>query len=82
MTDRQRVRVGRSVTYSPTDAEAAAGGDASGALWPATVTLVNPVTATVNLIVFRADGTTLAKTAVSLGSQKGSYSTRGLANVA
>lgn len=82
MADRQRVRVGRTVTYQPTDAEASAGSDAAGALWPAVITLVNAQTGAVNLIVFRGSGVALAKTNVAQGSQKGAYSTRGLASAA
>lgn len=79
--DRQRIRIGRTVTYSPTDAEATAGGGAAGDLWPALITYVNP-DGMVNIIAFRPSGTTLAKTSIALGAAKGTYSTRGIAAAA
>lgn len=80
MTTRARVRVGKMVTYRPTDAEASTGGDSAGALWPARITKVNATS--VNLFVHEADGTVIAKTSVSQGGAKGQYSFQGLAEIA
>lgn len=73
MADRQRVRVGREGAYYPTDAEAATGGGASGDAWSARIVNVN-LDGTVNLAVFEADGTMLAKTSVSQGNSPGTFS--------
>jgi len=70
--NRARVRVGRHVTYFPTDAEATAGGGNAGDRWPAVIADVNS-TGTADMTVFRANGTTLAKTAVSRGQIKGTF---------
>ena len=73
MTDRSRVRVGRDVTYFPTDAEAATGNGATGDQWPATITRVN-ADSTVNLSVHEADGGFIAKLNVARGVGVGTYS--------
>lgn len=72
MANRSRVRVGRKVTYFPTDAEATTGGGAAGDQWDATITAVNSDD-TVNLHVLEADGTVIAKTSVAKGTGKGAY---------
>lgn len=72
MGDRQRVRVGRQVTYRPTDGEASAGGGEAGDEWAALITRVLD-DGTVNLCVFEADGGVLAVTAVSQGQAKGTF---------
>lgn len=72
MSDRQRVRVGRDVTYYPTDSEASTGGGNDGDAWTARITAVNN-DGTVNLCVFEADGGVLAKTDVEQGGRKGQY---------
>lgn len=81
MTDRTRFRVGRDVTYRPTDAEATTGGGSAGDDWPAKITATN-ADGTVNLHVLEADGTTIAKTDVGQGQGKGQFDFRGLAAVA
>jgi len=73
------VRVGKSVTYQPTDAEATAGGGSFGDYWPAKITLV--AATTVNLAVFRANGSMLAKTGVLRGGTKGTFGLQGLAEL-
>lgn len=72
MSDRQRVRVGRDVTYYPTDSEASTGNGAAGDAWSARITNVNS-DGTVNLAVFEADGGLIAKTDVERGGKKGQY---------
>lgn len=69
---RSKYRVGRDVTYRPTDSEATTGGGSAGDEWAAKIVAVN-ADDTVNLCVFEADGTTLAKTDVSVGSAKGTF---------
>ncbi len=81
MTERYRVRVGREVTYFPTDAEAATGNGSAGDHWTATITNVN-ADGTVNLSVHEADGGFIAKTDVARGQNKGQFDLRGLARVA
>ena len=81
MAERYRVRVGREVSYFPTDAEATAGNGNAGDIWRATITAVNP-DGTVNLTVHEADGGIIAKTDVPRGQQKGQFDMRGLAAVA
>ena len=76
MADRQRIRVGRDVTYLPTDAEATTGGGDAGDQWPAKITDVLP-NGTVNLTVFETDGTLIAKTGVARGSRKGQFTLDG-----
>ena len=76
-TNRAAVRVGRSVVYRPTDAEASTGGDNAGATWKAWITRVL-ANGTVNLHVLEGDGTTIAKTGVSRGERKGEFQTIGL----
>lgn len=76
MSDRQRIRVGRAATYFPTDAEATAGGGSAGDQWAAIITRVLSDGA-VNLTVFEADGTLLAKTNVEEGGRKGSFAVVG-----
>lgn len=75
--DRSRVHVGRQVIYLPTDAEAATGNGNAGDQWAAVVTAVL-ADGTVNLFVYEADGTAIAKTGVSRGGAKGSYDVAGL----
>lgn len=72
MGDRSRVRVGRRVSYLPTDVEATAGGGNAGDEWAAKITAVNS-DGSVNLAVDEADGTSIAKTSVVKGEQKGQY---------
>jgi hypothetical protein len=81
MADRNRIRVGRGVTYFPSDVEAAAGNGNAGDQWAATITAVNP-DGSANLNVLEADGGMLAKTDVSRGQQKGQFDVRGLAAIA
>jgi hypothetical protein len=76
---RNRLRVGRQVTYFPTDTEASTGNGSAGDQWPATITKVNS-DGTVNLSVHEADGGFIAKTSVVKGVGKGTFSpTFGLA---
>ena len=56
--------------YMPTDEEVDAGGGEYGDEWAAMVCTDG---ATPNLCVFQADGTTLAKTAVAQGTDKGEW---------
>jgi len=79
MADRQRIRVGREVTYRPTDAEATTGNGSAGDEWYGKITRVL-ANGTVNLHVLEADGTTLALTGVSQGARKGQFDLRGLAH--
>lgn len=72
---RARFRVGREVTYFPTDAEAATGNDDAGANWFARITKVN-LDGTVNLHVLEGDGGFIAKTSVSQADRKGGFSFR------
>lgn len=72
MTTRTRLRVGRQVTYFPTDAEAAAGGGVSGDEWPAIIANVN-ADGTANLNVTEADGGVLAVTSASQGTTQGRF---------
>jgi len=72
MTDRSRVRVGRRVSYRPTDAQAAAGNGSAGDVWAATITAVN-ADGTVGLHVLEADGGELALTAIGQGQAKGAF---------
>lgn len=81
MTDRTRFRVGRDVTYRPTDAEASTGNGSVGDEWRATITATNS-DGTVNLHVLEADGTTIAVADVVRGQGKGQFDFRGLAAVA
>lgn len=74
---RARTRVGRQVRYLATDAEASAVSDTAGAAWIATIVKVNR-DGTVNLLVQRSNGTTLAKTSVSQSDRKGGYMFRGV----
>jgi hypothetical protein len=76
MADRSRVVVGREVAYFPTTAEAAGGG--GGTVWPAIVSDVQRA-GTVNLGVTKADGSHLAKLAVSRGQTGGTFDLRGIA---
>ncbi len=76
MADRQRVRVGRGVTYFPTDAEASAGGSDDGAAWIATIGGVNS-DGSVNLNAIRGDGTELAFTDIPRGIRKGEFDLTG-----
>lgn len=73
MSSRSKYRVGRDVTYYPTDAEATTGNGSAGDAWTARITAVNSDD-TVNLCVFEADGGVIAKTDVVNGSQKGQFS--------
>lgn len=73
MANRARIRVGATVAYLPTNAEATTGNGAAGDRWNAVVTAVLP-TGKVNLMVNEADGTLIAKTSVSKGESKGSFS--------
>ena len=75
MANRARVRVGRTVTYLPTDAEASTGNGNAGDEWPATITAV-ALDGTVNLSVHEADGGFIAKLAVAQGEQKGQFTLR------
>ncbi|HEY5550559.1 MAG TPA: hypothetical protein VIK52_01625 [Opitutaceae bacterium] len=77
MSDRSRLHVGRNVTYLPTDAEAATGNGNAGDQWAAVITAVL-ANGTVNLFVYEADGTAIAKTGVSRGGSKGSFDVIGL----
>ena len=72
MTDRQRIRVGRDVSYFPTDVEAAAGGAENGATWPAKITDVAS-DGSVNLFVYETDGGTIPLTGISRGQTKGTF---------
>lgn len=72
MANRTRVRVGRKVTYFPTDAQASTGNGSAGDQWPAVITRVL-ADGTVNLSVDEADGGVLAVTAISKGTTKGTY---------
>ena len=76
MADRQRIRVGRDVSYFATDAQAAAAGDDNGVTWPAIIAKVNS-DGTTNLQAVRGDGTDLALTAVAQGQSKGTFGLRG-----
>lgn len=58
------------VCYMPDDDEAATGGGSSGDEWAAMVCTDGE---TPNLCVFQADGTTLPKTAVAEGTEKGEW---------
>lgn len=71
-TSRSRFRVGREVTYFPTDAEAATGNGDAGDAWIAVVTRVN-ADDTVNLNVKEADGGIVAVTNASRGVRKGEF---------
>ncbi len=75
MSDRARQRVGRNVTYFPTDAEAAAGGGDADDEFHASIARSNP-DGTVNLHVVEADGGLLAKTDVEESNEKGGFSFR------
>ncbi len=77
MTSRLEVRVGRQVVYHALDAEAAAVSDPNGVDWPAQICRLN-ADGSVNMLVLRGDATTLAKTSVTEGAGKGSFSTGGL----
>jgi hypothetical protein len=77
MTDRSRIRVGREVTYRPTDAEAATGNDDNGALWKGTIAKVLAGGA-VNLHVIEGDGGTIAVAAVVESQQKGGFTLIGM----
>ncbi len=79
MTSRQRIRVGRDVTYRPTDAEAAAGNGNSGDEWAATITGVS-ADGSANLSVHEADGGFIALTSVPRGQTKGSIDSYGQAS--
>jgi hypothetical protein len=81
MVDRQRVRVGRNVTYRPTDAEAATGGGSVGDAWPAKITGV-AASGAVNLFVYETDGTAIALTGILRGQAKGTYDLTGLGDSA
>ena len=72
---RVRFRVGREVTYFPTDAQAATGNDDAGAKWFARITKTN-LDGSVNLAVEEGDGGRLALTVISEGDRKGFYSFR------
>jgi hypothetical protein len=72
MADRQRVRVGRDVTYRPTDAEAATGNGEVDDEWHATISRVN-ADGTVNLSVLEADGGFIALTDIAQGQVKGTF---------
>lgn len=76
MANRQRVRVGREVSYFPTDAEASTGGDAAGVTWPATLAKVF-ADGTVNLNALQGDGVRLDVTGVAQGQRKGEFDLRG-----
>jgi hypothetical protein len=76
MADRQRIRVGREVSYFPTDAEAAAVGDGEGTTWPATIAKVNS-DGSASLQAVRGDGTDLALVAVAQGQGKGTFGLHG-----
>jgi len=58
--------------YLPTSAEATTGGGNAGDQWTARIVAV-ALDGTANLHVFEADGTTIAKTGVSQGSQPGQF---------
>lgn len=75
MSDRARQRVGRNVSYFPTDAEAATGNGDADDVWQAQITRSNP-DGTVNLHVLEADGGELAKTDVEESNEKGGFSFR------
>lgn len=72
---RARFRVGREVTYFPTDAEASAGGGSAGDAWFGRITKVN-VDSTVNIAVAEADGGALAKMNISRTQRKGGFDFR------
>jgi len=76
MADRKRVRVGRAVTYFPTDAQAATGNGSAGDSWLATVTAVAQ-TGLVNLSVHEADGGFIALTGIAQSGRKGGFATVG-----
>jgi hypothetical protein len=76
MADRQRVRVGRGVTYFPTDVEAAAAGDDNGASWPATIAKVLP-DGTANLRILSGDGAADPVLGVARGIRKGEFDLTG-----
>jgi hypothetical protein len=70
---RNRVTVGRRVSYFPTDAEAATGNGDAGCTFPATITEIN-ADGTVQLHVLEADGGFITKASVVIGTQKGQCS--------
>ena len=72
MADRQRVRVGRDVTYFPTDAQVAAVTGTNGEAWSAKIAKVS--TTSVRLNATRSDGSVLALTSIAQGQRKGTYS--------
>jgi len=72
MTDRKVVRVGRAVTYFPTDAQAATGNGQAGDSWRATITAVAQ-TGLVNLSVHEADGGFIALTGIAETARKGGF---------
>jgi hypothetical protein len=76
MADRQRIRVGRDVSYFPTDAEASAGGGEAGDTWFARIAKVN-ADGSVNLNVIQGDGSELALTDIARGQRKGTFGLRG-----
>ena len=80
MANRQRIRVGREVSYFPTDAEATAGGGSAGDSWFARIALVAQ-DGSANLNVVQSDGTELAVVAAARGQSKGQFDlTGGLAH--
>lgn len=70
---RARIRVGAKVSYLPTNAEATTGNGTAGDRWAATITKV-AANGSVNLSVHEADGGFIAKTSVTMGESKGSFS--------
>lgn len=79
--NRQRVHVGRQVTYRPTDAQAAAGGGAIGDAWIGQITAVQ-ATGTATVMVWQANGAALVQSAISRGSAKGTFDTYGAGSAA
>lgn len=76
MATRERIRVGRSVRYFPTDAECTTAGVSAGAVWPAVIVGSSPTTAA--LFVMRGNGVALPKLAVTRSEVKGGYSLHGV----
>ena len=69
MADRSRFRVGKTVGYIPTAAEASG---IAGDIWPATVGVVNR-DGTASLSITKGNGVMLAKTSVPRGNTAGTY---------
>lgn len=71
--NRARVRLGRRITYYPTDAQVATVSGSAGETWPAAIAKVN-ADGTVTLNAVRSNGTELAVTSVPQGQAKGAFS--------